>query len=315
MMKMTRTEAANFLLEHDGFAILTHRRPDGDTIGTAAALCRLLRAQGKTAHVLENAEVTPTYAYLLEGLTKAEAEEDDTIVSVDVAAPNMLPGEFERYLGRIALRVDHHGTASSFTERELVDPDTAACGEIIYDILMEMWMDLDARTAEAIYVAVSTDTGCFRFANTTDHSFLVAAACAAAGAPVYKLNQILFDTNSLAKLRLQAWVVDHVKLLDGGRYALVAIPNAVEKELGIQEDDMQSISAFVRSIEGVRMAATLRQTADGGTKMSLRAVPGYDAAAVCARFGGGGHRGAAGASVDMNLEEAAEAVEKAMLEA
>lgn len=315
MMKMTRTEAANFLLEHDGFAILTHRRPDGDTIGTAAALCRLLRAQGKTAHVLENAEVTPTYAYLLEGLTKAEAEEDDTIVSVDVAAPNMLPGEFERYLGRIALRVDHHGTASSFTERELVDPDTAACGEIIYDILMEMWMDLDAQTAEAIYVAVSTDTGCFRFANTTDHSFLVAAACAAAGAPVYKLNQILFDTNSLAKLRLQAWVVDHVKLLDGGRYALVAIPNAVEKELGIQEDDMQSISAFVRSIEGVRMAATLRQTADGGTKMSLRAVPGYDAAAVCARFGGGGHRGAAGASVAMNLEEAAEAVEKAMLEA
>lgn len=315
MMKMTRAEAANFLLEHDGFAILTHRRPDGDTIGTAAALCRLLRAQGKTAHVLENAEVTPTYAYLLEGLTKAEAEEDDTIVSVDVAAPNMLPGEFERYLGRIALRVDHHGTASSFTERELVDPDTAACGEIIYDILMEMWMDLDAQTAEAIYVAVSTDTGCFRFANTTDHSFLVAAACAAAGAPVYKLNQILFDTNSLAKLRLQAWVVDHVKLLDGGRYALVAIPNAVEKELGIQEDDMQSISAFVRSIEGVRMAATLRQTADGGTKMSLRAVPGYDAAAVCARFGGGGHRGAAGASVAMNLEEAAEAVEKAMLEA
>ena len=99
----------------------------------------------------------------------------------------------------------------------------------------------------------------------------------------------------------------------GGTLALVAIPKAVEQELGIGEDDTQSISAFVRSIEGVCLAATLRET-PGGVKMSLRAVPGYDAAAVCARFGGGGHKGAAGASVNMPLEEAAAAVEKAMLE-
>ena len=233
---MTRNEAANWLLEHDNFAILTHRRPDGDTIGTAAALCRILRAQGKTAHVLENSGVTELYAYLLGGLTKPEAQEGDTLVSVDVAAPNMLPEEFEKYLGRIGLRIDHHGTASSFTEQELVDPGAGACAEIIYDILMEMWMDLDKDTAEAIYVATSTDTGCFRFSNTTDHTFLVAAACAAAGAPVYRLNQILFDTNSLAKLRLQGWVVDHVKLMEGGKFALVAIPKAVEQELGIGED-------------------------------------------------------------------------------
>ena len=311
---MTRNEAANWLLERDNFAILTHRRPDGDTIGTAAALCRILRAQGKTAHVLVNPGVTELYAYLLGGLTKEAAEKNDVIVSVDVAAPNMLPEEFQQYLGRIGLRIDHHGTAASFTEQELVDPGVGACAEIVYDILMEMWMDLDKDMAEAIYVAVSTDTGCFRFANTTDHSFLVAAACAAAGAPVYKLNQILFDTNSLAKLRLQAWVVDHVKLLRGGKYALVAIPKAVEQALGIDEDDTQSISAFVRSIEGVCLAATLRETKDGA-KMSLRAVPGYDAAAICAKFGGGGHKGAAGASVNMPLEEAAIAVEKAMLEA
>ena len=311
---MTRNEAANWLLERDNFAILTHRRPDGDTIGTAAALCRILRAQGKTAHVLVNPGVTELYAYLLGGLTKEAAEKNDVIVSVDVAAPNMLPEEFQQYLGRIGLRIDHHGTAASFTEQELVDPGVGACAEIVYDILMEMWMDLDKDMAEAIYVAVSTDTGCFRFSNTTDHSFLVAAACAAAGAPVYKLNQILFDTNSLAKLRLQAWVVDHVKLLRGGKYALVAIPKAVEQALGIDEDDTQSISAFVRSIEGVCLAATLRETKDGA-KMSLRAVPGYDAAAICAKFGGGGHKGAAGASVNMPLEEAAIAVEKAMLEA
>lgn len=310
---MTRNEAANWLLEHDNFAIVTHRRPDGDTIGTAAALCRILRAQGKTAHVLENPEVTALYEPLLEGLTKPEAGETDTLVSVDVAAPNMLPKAFEQYLGRIALRIDHHGSATSFTEQELVDPGAGACAEIIYDILMEMWMDLDKDTAEAIYVAVSTDTGCFRFSNTTDHSFLVAAACAAAGAPVYLLNQKFFDTNSLAKLRLQAWVVEHVKLMKGGKYALVAIPRAVEEELGIVEDDMQNISSFARSIEGVCMAATLRETKDGA-KVSVRAVPGYDAAAVCAKFGGGGHKGAAGASVSMPLEEAAAAVEKAMLD-
>ncbi len=315
MTTLTRNEAANWLLERDHFCILTHRRPDGDTTGSAAALCRILRGQGKTAHVLHNPEMTDRFGYLLQDLTKDAPDVGDTLISVDVAARNMLPKAFEAYQIQVSLRIDHHGSATSFTEYELVDPNAGACAEILYDILMELWMDLDRDTAEAIYVATSTDTGCFRFSNTTDHSFLVAAACAAAGAPIYELNQKLFETNSLSRLRMQGWMVENAKLFQGGKVAICAIPKAVEQALGATEDDMDNISSHIRTIAGVCIAATLRETADGGTKISVRAVPGWDAAAVCAKFGGGGHKGAAGATTRMCLEETVKLLEGYMLEA
>ena len=127
MKKLTRSETAAFLAEHDRYTILTHRRPDGDTLGCAAALCRGLRKLGKTAHILENPEISDRFRWLHQGLTKEQAEAGDTVVSVDVASPNMLPDRFQCLLGGIALRIDHHGSATSFTEQELVDPASASC--------------------------------------------------------------------------------------------------------------------------------------------------------------------------------------------
>ena len=311
---MTRNECAAWLHLHDDFCILTHRRPDGDTLGSAAALCRGLRQAGKNAHVLENPEITERYAFLLKGLTKPEAGEQDTVLCVDVASPNMLQKNGEALLDRCALRIDHHSSATSFTPNELVDASAGACGEIIHDILTALELPLTKEAAEALYVAVSTDTGCFRFANTTAHTFLAASACAAAGADIYGLNQLLFESNTLSKLRMRSWIVENLRLFADGKMAIVAIPRAVEDLLGVTEDDMDNISSFPRTVAGVEMAATLRQTRDGKTKLSLRAVPGLDAAAVCAKFGGGGHKGAAGATTPLSLEEAANAVKEAMLE-
>jgi len=313
MKKLTRSEVADFLQEQDNFCILTHKRPDGDTIGSSAALCRILRNLGKTAHILVNKEVTPKYRWLHEGLTKESAGENDTIVTVDVASPNMLPPEFEQFLGRIALRIDHHGSATSFTDCELVDPAMGACAEIIYDLMMELWVDMDEGIADALYVATSTDTGCFRFANTTDHTFLVAAACAQGGARVFQLNQALFETNSLARLKIQSWIVENMHIFGDGKLAVVAIPKAVEDAIGVTEDDMDNITSFPRTIEGICMAATLRETKDGRTKISVRAVPGWDATVIAGKFGGGGHKGAAGASTDMPIMEAAKQIEEEML--
>ena len=314
MKTLTRNETADFLLNHNNYAILTHRRPDGDTIGSAAALCRILRKMGKTAHVVRNAEVTDRFAWLHQGLTKEEASKSDTIVTVDVASPGMLPKDFEQYLDRIALRIDHHASATSFTENELVDSTSGACAEIIFDLMEHLWVAMDEDIANAIYVGTSTDTGCFRFANTTAHTFLTAAACAAAGAKVYQLNQELFETNTLGRLKIQGWIVENMKVFSDGKLAVIAIPKAVEEAIGVTEDDMDNISSFPRTVAGVCMAATLRETKDGDVKLSVRAIPGFDATYVAGAFGGGGHKGAAGASMKMNLQEAAEAVEKAMLE-
>ena len=314
MTSLTRSETARWLLDHDNYLILTHRRPDGDTIGSAGFLCRGLRQLGKTAHVLRNMEVTEKYLHLHEGLTKDCSEENDTIICVDVAAPSLFPEVFLPLLNRLQLRIDHHGTAGHFTPLELVDATAGATGDILYDVLTEMGAVLDKPMAEALYTAVSTDTGCFRYPNANGHSFRVAAACHDAGGDLTAINQEIFDTNSLARLRLQGWIVENIRFLQEGKLAVCALPKAVEEQLRLTEDDMENISGFPRSIEGVKMAATLRQTEDGKVKVSVRAVPGYDAARVCAQFGGGGHKGAAGATLDMPLEEAADAISAVMEE-
>ena len=310
MTSLSRSETARWLLERDDFLILTHRRPDGDTLGSASVLCLGLRQLGKKASILENPEITEKYAHLHKGLTQETPEEHQTLVCVDTAAPGIL--QQNAMEEGVLLRIDHHGTATSFTPFELVDAAAGSTGDIIYDTLIEMGVKLDKPMAEALYTAVSTDTGCFRYANTNAHSYQVAAACAQAGGDLHTINQEIFDTNSLARLRLQGWIVENIRLYREGTLAVCALPRAVEQQIGVTEDDMENISGFPRSIQGVKMAATLRETGAGTVKVSVRALPGYDAAAVCKAFDGGGHKGAAGASMKMTLEEAAAAVAKEM---
>ena len=315
MKNLTRNETGEFLRSHDNFCILTHRRPDGDTLGSAAALCLGLRKLGKNAWVLNPTESLDNLDWLLADITKDFAEAGDTILAVDVAAPNMLPRDFAELADKCLLRIDHHGSCTPFAPEELVDAESASCAEIIYDLLTLLGVELDEDIADAIYVGVSTDTGCFRYANTNAHAFLTASACAGAGADVAGLNLELFETNSLAKLRLHAWIAEHVKIFGDGELAIVAIPKAVEESIGVTDAELGNLSSYARSIEGVCLAATLRQGKYGETKVSIRAVPGWDAAAVCARLGGGGHPGAGGATTRLSLEETAKLLEEYMLEA
>ncbi len=306
---MTRNECAAYLAQRDNFCILTHARPDGDTIGSAAALCLGLRQLGKTAWLLENQEVSPFLARCQVGLSKSAAAEGDVLVSVDVATPSLLPANACAYLGRIDLRIDHHASGASFTGEELVDASCAACGEIVYDLLMAMGVEMTKELATRLYIAVSTDTGCFRYANTTANSYRLAAACADTGADLYPITQELFDTTTISELKLQNWMVDNARFLCGGRAAVCAIPRELEET--VSREDLEGISGFLRSIEGVKLSATLRHT-ENGCKISVRAIPGFDAAAICRKFGGGGHKGAGGASLSIPPEEAIEAVAKAL---
>ena len=306
---MTRNETAAWLLAHDNFCILTHVRPDGDTIGSATALCVALRQLGKTAHVLDNAQASPFLKRCLLGLTVDAPAENDTLVSVDVASPHLFPQEHQQYLSRIALRIDHHATSTSFTQEELVDATSAATGEIIYELLLDMGGEMTKEIAWRLYIAISTDTGCFRYSNTTAHTYRVAAACAETGADLYPITQELFDTTSLSELKLQNWIAEHAAFLCGGKAAVCGIP--AELERNVSTEDLEGISGFLRSIEGVCISATLREI-EGGCKVSVRAVPGLDAGAVCTRFGGGGHKGAGGANLNLPMEEALKIVTAAL---
>ena len=312
MKILTRAQTAEFLKQNDNFVILTHRRPDGDTLGSSALLCRGLQKLGKTAHILRNPEITEKYAPLHEGLTTEQVSDGDILIAVDTASRGMLPEAFSQYADKITLRIDHHATASSFTETELVEGETAACGELVYGILNLMGAGLDEAMADALYTAISTDTGCFRYANTTANTLAVAAECAKVSRNMFAINQTLFDTRSLGRLRLESWLIEHMLFLQEGQIAICALPKAIEEELGLSEDDLENISGFPRSIEGVKIAATIREDGENRVKISVRAVPGYDAAAICQNFGGGGHKGAAGASMNCTMDEAVEALKAAL---
>ena len=312
MQILTKKQTADFLSQNNSYVILTHRRPDGDTLGSSALLCRGLRQLGKTAHTLRNPEITAKYAHLHEGLTTGQVKDSDILIAVDTASKGMLPEAFSQYADRITLRIDHHATADSFTEQELVDADAAACGEIVYGVLTLMGAALDEPMADALYTAVSTDTGCFRYANTTANTLATASECAKVSKNLFAINQALFDTNSLGRLRLQGWLVENAIFLQEGKIAICALPKAKEDELGLTEDDLENISGFPRSIEGVKIAATIREDGENRVKISVRAVPGYDAGAICQKFGGGGHKGAAGASMTCSMDEAVKKIKEAM---
>ena len=284
MKQLTIREAADFLLRNDNYVLLTHRRPDGDTIGSAAALCAGLRSLGKTAHVLENPQFTEKFRPWLGKLTCETLPSSACVVSVDIAAENLLP--FDLPDCAVELQIDHHAGNRQFGLQAFVDASAAACGEIILRLLQLMDVKLDASMGAALYVAISTDTGCFRFNNTTANTLRCAAACKDTGADTFAINTALFMTKRLPRLQLEARLTEKMEFYAGGAVAVNTLPNALLVELGLTEDDVDDISGFSREIAGVEIGVMLREGPDGG-KISLRCSPKYDAAAICARLGGG----------------------------
>ena len=196
-------EAAAALQAHDDILILTHRRPDGDTIGCASALCLGLRQLGKSAAVLRNEQFTPRFAALLEGLVCEDAPADACVISTDIASEGLLSFDAVRLGLTPVCAVDHHGS-NSLACPKLVEADKAACGEIVHALLTELGVTVTKRIAECLYTAISTDTGCFKFSNTSANTHRTAAALIDAGADVYPINKVFFDTKSFARLRLEA---------------------------------------------------------------------------------------------------------------
>lgn len=306
MKNISLTEAAEYLRTNDNYLILSHRRPDGDTVGSSAALCLALRKLGKRAFLYKNPQFTPKFAPYFTGLTADTVPENATVLSVDVAAEGLFPFGAEQT--KVALAIDHHGTNSGFSELACVDASAAACGELIWALLPLLGVLPDQKIAEAVYVAVSTDTGCFRYSNTTANTLSVAAACKACGADTYSINRVMFEIKRKARLRLEAYLIDTMEFYADGKVSVNIMPTEILNKLGITEDDINDISGFGRNVEGVEIAVMLREVEDGVGKVSVRTSPAYDAAKICARFGGGGHAAAAGGSIPGGIAAAKKTV-------
>lgn len=305
---MDYRETADLLQKHDNILIITHRRPDGDTIGCAVGLCAALRNLGKTAWVLRNEDATSLFTPYLEGYIAPEDFASDFVVSVDIAGVSLFTDNARPYLERgIDLAIDHHPSNEGFGRENCVDASRAACGELMYDIVTR-WGPIDEKVALPLYTAVSTDTGCFVYSNTSASTHRVAAALMEAGADYRWVNKRHFRTKSFKRLKLEGMICEDMELFDGGETAIGAVSLDMMAKVEAREEDVEDIAAFVGQVEGVRNAITIRELAKGECKLSVRTSRNLDASAVCAVLGGGGHAAAAGCTVSGSVDDAKRAI-------
>ena len=295
-------QAAAFLNECDGCLIYTHASPDGDTIGSSVALALGLRKLGKDASVFSVDGIPEKLSFIPnEGLFVAsEPENGVTRISVDVAGPMML-GRAQNKL--FSLSIDHHKVNTIDCERLLIMSDRIACGEIIYLVLQELDVELDYDIATALYAAISSDSGGFRYEATKPETHVIAAKCLETGIDFAEINRRLFESKTLSQVALIKTAYKNLELLRGGKFAIVAITPEEVIECGASETDFDCINSIPREIAGVLASAVIRKKPDG-IKVSLRSNADIDVAELARTQNGGGHYHAAGFTLDGSFDEA-----------
>ena len=301
-MRIDLRACVNFLKEHDDYLILTHRSPDGDTLGSAFALHRAFMSVGKRSYVLCCDEIPKKYSFLWDGIENKPFEHK-TIVTVDIADRKLLGEEFDALYGdKVDLCIDHHLVEKEYSKfTYLVDKSSNA--ENILDVIDKMKIPVDKGIADCIYCGIATDTGCFLFSNTTPETHIYAARMIECGADMQRINRAMFETRTKSYIALEKRAMDTIEFFYEGRVAIMVITQEMFRESHSNDGECDGIASLPRKIEGVIFGITMREREDGTYKVSVRTYPPYDAAAVCNQLGGGGHKGAAGYEFDSSLEE------------
>lgn len=287
-------KAAEMLKEADNILVLTHANPDGDTLGSGYALLRALLKAGKKARLINNDKINKKFSYLSEGVECTDFKEE-FIVSVDVAERKLLGDSVgAEYGDRVDLAIDHHGISRLFAKDTFCESESASCCELIYLVIKEMGIDLDPQLASCIYTGMSTDTGCFRYSNVTPRTHRIAAELIEAGADHSRINVAMFETKSMNNIMLERMCLDSLRSYADGKIALIAVTRAMLEECKTDKSALDAIKPITRQIEGVEIGITVKEEEGDKVGVSIRSSENFDAAKICAHFGGGGHARAAG---------------------
>ena len=291
---MNYRECANLLRQQDHFLIVTHKNPDGDTMSSAAALCSALRRLGKTAYLYPNMDVIRKLRPYVEPYFAAPDITWKFCVSVDVATDGMFARGFS---GKVDLCIDHHPTNSHYAPRELIREEKSSCGEIILDLIKSLCGDVKQEEATLLYIAVTTDTGCFQYANTSCQTLGAAAELLRLGANSNVVIRDFFRKVSPARLKLEGMIYSNMSFHRGGWLAVAMITREMMEKAGSTEDDCDDLAGLCGRAEGSALNVTIRELEDGSSKVSVRSAPGISSSDICAVFGGGGHDMAAGCTI------------------
>ena len=300
--RLSPEECAAHLLSFNSPQIVMHVHPDGDTVGSAAALAHVFHSLGKSAILLCADPIPERLDFLLEGLTVGTPEAGRETLSVDVASPAQMGALRESLTGALApqLQIDHHERGEAFADI-LVLPDAAAAGEIVYRLLSTLEDEgkippLSMAALSCLYASISSDTGGFRFANTTSETHRIAARLIERGVDAPHINRLLFASHSESELRAEATVINAIRTECDGALAYAVITLAMREEAALPLDAFETAVDIVRSLRTAKIAAVLKESKQGSFKVSLRANEA-DVASIAALFGGGGHKLAAGCTI------------------
>lgn len=308
---MSRTvdvsETAGLLSSADNILILTHKNPDGDTLGSGFALWLALDSLGKKARVANESDFPQKYAYMYypDSIFGNDSFRPKFTVAVDVAEASML-GNLRHSYNHVDLSIDHHGTHVPFEDSLLCEAGSGSCCEIIAKVIDAMDVNIDKAVADALYTGVCSDTGCFRLSNTTPSTLTLGARLMECGADTRSINSLLFESKSRVKFELELAAMQSLKFYCN--YAVAAITITRKMMEGCLPSDVEGIASVPTTIEGVEVGILLRELASGGYKVSLRTSENVDAAAICGKFGGGGHLRAAGCELPGKGSEAINAL-------
>ena len=313
-MKIDLKSAAGLLREKDNILILTHRNPDGDTLGSGFALLRALKNMGKRVRLQNNDPIPKKYDYLYVGIESDEFD-PDFVVSVDVAERRLLGDDLnEKYGDKVDLSVDHHESSRLFAKETYCEQDSASCCELIYLLVEAMGTPVTKEIADCIYTGMSTDTGCFKYSNVTPRTHEIAARLIEAGADHSRINVRMFETKTMGDFMLQKMCLDTLEVFGDGKVAVISVTKDMLSECGVDKSALDAIKPLTRQIEGVEIGITVKEESDGKAGVSVRTGENFDAAAICAHFGGGGHVRAAGCEFKGTVEYAKETVKKYLIE-
>ncbi len=306
-------KCAKYLKKHNDYIILTHASPDGDTLGSAYALYYGLNEIGKRACVICPDVIPKKYDYFARS-TDHIKRENATVVAVDVA-DKVLLGDLANEFGDIVdLNIDHHISNTKFAKNLLLDADAAATAEIIFELLTLLKVNINDVTAKALYTGIATDTGSFKYSNVTAKTHIIAAMLYDYNIDASEINRLMFDTKSKNLLELEKQVLDTAEFHFDDRCMLLCVTAEMQEKTGCSGTELEGVAIISRSVDGVKAGLTLKQIDDAEFKISVRTYEPLNASEIGKKLGGGGHKGAAGATVKGTLEEVKEKALKAVRE-
>src|ERR671911_2565422 len=313
-------QAAEAVRGGQRFLVTTHENPDGDALGSMLAMKLALDQLGKDSSMLlvGDAPLPGEYSFMpLEGLLRRLPDDasERILLALDCANESRIgPDPEVIQLSPLVVNLDHHHDNSRFGDVNVIDATASSTGELLRDLFRELEIALTPQIAEALYIALVTDTGRFQYTNTTPKSLRLAAELVEAGADLHRIFQGVYETVQFAKLKLLARALERAQVYEGGRLVVSYLLRDDFKEVGAAEPYSEGIIDYLRAVEGADMAALIREPPRGNVprRVSLRAsTDELDVSEIARRSGeGGGHRQAAGFSSEASIDEITETIRR-----